>query len=114
MSQTNASTALTHWFTWRHVRFKIIERRNDLNHPAATLLELHVIAARDTPVPITATGFKSHFISAEEIAEAGGPVALFTTWLDHEARSKAYQRADFLWRQGDLLDQLALDEDRDA
>ena len=78
-------------------------------------MQLHVIAARDTPCPITTTGYLAHQIGAEELADAGGAVAFFTTWMNREAATKRYQLMEFRWRQGDMIDQLALtDEDRDA
>ena len=107
------STTLTHWFTWRHVRCKIIERPRYLSD-TQTLLELHVIAARDTPVPIATTGFHAHFIETAELKAAGGPVPFFTDWMNREAKTRTYQRAEFLWRQGDMIDNLALDGDREA
>ena len=101
MRAPRASTALTHWFTWRHVRCKVIETPNSF--AGLTHLELHAIAARDVPLPITHTGYKSHFVATQALAEAGGAVAMFTRWMDTEATSKAYRDAEFLWRQGDLF-----------
>lgn len=48
------------------------------------------------PLPITETGYRSHFLSGEDIATAGGPVAYVTAWLNHMARSKewiAYEKS---------------------
>ena len=104
----NVNTPFAHWFTWRHVRCKINERPRYLGNDT-TLIELYVIAARDTPVPITATGFLAHFIATDALQTAGGPVAFFTAWMDREAKGKRYQSAEFLWRQGDLLDPLELE-----
>lgn len=105
------TTALTHWFRWRHVTCKIVEKPQYLGD-VDTLLELHVIAARDTPVPITSTGFLAHFMTASALRAAGGPIAFFMDWMDRDARTKAYKDAEFLWRQGDLFERLALDGDR--
>lgn len=106
MSRARASTALTHWFTWRHVRCKVVEIPDYF--PGQTHLELHAIAARDVPLPITSTGYRSHFIEAETLAAAGGAAAFFTAWMNAEAQTKTYQTAEFRWRQGDLLDLLEL------
>ncbi len=112
MSTRHAATALTnaehgprtHWFTWRHVRCKIVETPNSF--AGQTHLELHAIAARDVPLPITQTGYRSHFMDAHALAAAGSAVAFFTAWMNEEAKSKAYQNAEFRWRQGDLFDRL--------
>lgn len=111
MGQRQASTALTHWFRWRHVTCKVIERPRYLGD-CDTLLELHIIAARDTPVPITSTGYLAHFMATAALDHAGGPVAFLSTWMDREARCKDYQKAEFLWRQGDLFERVAQDPDR--
>lgn len=48
------------------------------------------------PLPITETGYRSHFLSGEELAARGGPVAYVETWLNDAARTsewKAYVAA---------------------
>lgn len=104
MSRARASTALTHWFTWRHVRCKVIETPDYF--AGQTHLELHAIAARDVPLPITQTGYRSHFIAAQALVAAGGAVAFFTAWMDAEAQSRSYRNAEFRWRQGELFPEL--------
>ena len=47
----------------------------------------------------------------DELAAAGGAVAFMTAWLNREALTKRYQKTENRWRQGDLLDRLALDKD---
>jgi hypothetical protein len=37
------------------------------------------------------------------ITKAGGPVNFFQRWIDSEATTKAWAKADFKWRQGDLF-----------
>lgn len=111
MRQARSRTALTHWFTWRHVRCKLVKRPHPLGQATDTLLELHVIAARDTPVPLTATGFRAEFVSADVLRHAGGAVAYIAALKDREAKVRPYQRAEFLWRQGNLFDPLDLDDE---
>ncbi|MGD9830674.1 MAG: hypothetical protein AB7U66_18285 [Hyphomicrobiaceae bacterium] len=107
-ARLRASTC-THWFTWRHLRCKLDETCNFLSL-GWTLLQLRVIAARDTPCPITTTGFLAHQIDAEALAAAGGAVAFMSAWMDREAESKAYTAAMLRWRQGDLFDHAGLEE----
>jgi hypothetical protein len=94
-------TTRTHWFTWRHVRCKVLETSQFGR--LGTLLQLEVIASRDTPVPITRTGYLAHGIDSEELS------------LDREAAKRAYKKSEARWRQPDLLELLeSIDRDRDA
>ncbi len=95
--------ARTYWFTWRHTRFKLTETPNP-SFSGWIVLRLDAIASRDTPVPVTPTGFLMHAMEAEALADAGGAVAFITDWLDRQAATKAYQEREFLWRQGDFFD----------
>lgn len=36
-------------------------------------------------LPVTETGYRSHFMSKGTVAEHGGAVAFAVAWLDHEA-----------------------------
>ena len=53
-------------------------------------LQIRVKHAR--PIPITDTGYRSHFASPADVEEMGGPVAYVTAWLDAMAQSKAWKR----------------------
>lgn len=55
-------------------------------------LEIEAIAPERAPLPITETGYRSHFTTAHAVAAMGGPVALVLTWLNEEAASPAWQR----------------------
>ncbi len=37
------------------------------------------------PLPVTETGYRSHFMDKGAVAHHGGAVAFVTAWLDHEA-----------------------------
>jgi orotate phosphoribosyltransferase len=42
-------------------------------------------------LPITETGYLSHFVAADAIDEAGGPVAYVVAWLDRAAQDKEWK-----------------------
>jgi hypothetical protein len=69
-------------------------------------LELRVIAPEGVPIPVTETGYRSHFVYPALIGYAGGPVGYLRRWLDQEAGSPAYRRALDRWRQLELFDAL--------
>jgi hypothetical protein len=54
-------------------------------------LEVSAIAPDRAPLPFTETGYRSHFLPAEQIDSAGGPVAYVLAWLEEAAKSPAWQ-----------------------
>jgi hypothetical protein len=74
-------------------------RRLTIEHHEAWIAGADHLAIRSEdrePLPITETGYRSHFFSGEKLAARGGPVAYVTAWLDDAARTsewKAYVAA---------------------
>lgn len=74
-------------------------RRLTIEHHEAWIAGADHLAIRSMdrePLPITETGYRSHFLSGEELAARGGPVAYVIAWLDDAARTaewKAYVAA---------------------
>jgi len=67
-------------------------------------LELRVLAPEGVPIPVTETGYRSHFLPRGYVEQAGGPVAYVRSWLEREAPSPAYRYALARWRQLELFD----------
>ncbi|MFZ6047399.1 hypothetical protein ACFW0H_14935 [Pseudomonas sp. CR3202] len=67
------------------------------------LAHLQISAAGRTPLPISETGYRSHFERADNIAAAGGAVAYARAWLDQAARSPAWIEAQQEARQMSLF-----------
>ncbi len=53
-------------------------------------LQIRVKHAR--PLPITETGYRSHFASPADVEHMGGPAAYVEAWLDAMAQSKTWKR----------------------
>ena len=105
MAAHNRKSAVTKSrFNWRDITLGVTCTPNYISN-GGTHLELRVLAPKGAPVPITTTGYLSHFIDADELAAAGGAVPLFTAWLEREAKTKSWLNAEFRWRQGDLFAQ---------
>ena len=49
-------------------------------------LEIESIAPERTPLPVTETGYRSHFTRPDVIEAAGGPSAFVRAWLDDAAK----------------------------
>ena len=87
---------------WRHVTCRIVETRNFLT-PGTTQLEIRVIRPKGAPLPITTTGYCAEYVSALVISNAGGAHLFITQWLNKEAASKSYIKAESEWRQPSLF-----------
>lgn len=66
-------------------------------------IEIESIKPTRAPLPVTETGYRSHFISALELINAGGPVAFVRAWLDQMAMSKEWRAKATVRAQGDLF-----------
>lgn len=78
-----------HTITWRGVQIEITftpEAFGVVDH-----IELR--AAAKAPLPVTETGYRSHFMSKGAVQECGGAVAFVTAWLDHEAECMGWGAA---------------------
>jgi hypothetical protein len=66
-------------------------------------VEIESLRPKKAPLPVTETGYRSHFMPPLELMNAGGPVAFVTAWLDQEAKGKAWSKAVTVKAQGDLF-----------
>ena len=66
-------------------------------------IEVESIKPKKAPLPITATGYLSHFIPALQLINAGGPVTFVLAWIDSETRGKVWQKQAATKAQGDLF-----------
>lgn len=96
----------THTIIWRGITIEVRydERWLDSDGPLSIAhLELSTLDPERAPLPMTETGYRSHFTPATVIAEAGGPVAFVRAWLDHAAASKAWKNEEGTARQMTLF-----------
>lgn len=98
-AQKKAATAK---LVWRDVTCRVRHTPNYLSK-GWSHIEIIVVTPKRAPLPITETGYRSHFLDEELLKKAGGPVRFFLDWIEREATTKAWAKADFKWRQGDLF-----------
>ncbi|HEY2068093.1 MAG TPA: hypothetical protein VGG48_00940 [Rhizomicrobium sp.] len=55
-------------------------------------LEIEAVSPKRAKLPITDTGYRSHFLARASVEQAGGPVAYVRAWLDHAAKAPAWKR----------------------
>lgn len=96
-----------HEITWRGIRIALSYEPRWLNLSDeygldTAHLEIEAVQPKRAMLPITETGYRSHFTSAATVASYGGPVAFVRAWLDEEAASPAWRR------QAEAARQLAL------
>ena len=95
--------------TWNGIRIEILYRpdaspafRRSYGQPLDHL-EIRSLAPEREPLPITETGYLSHFTARNVIEEGGGPAALVLAWLDHYAQSPVWQAQHITRQQLDLF-----------
>lgn len=85
--------------TWRGIEVNVEHTVNW----AAHMDHIAVTTVSRVALPITETGYKSHFLSPEKIAEYGDTVSYVLAWLEHEAESKAWKTHEAKTRQLELF-----------
>ena len=55
-------------------------------------LEIEAIAPEGAPLPISETGYRSHFTSAKTVAAYGGPVNYVDAWLETDSLTPDWLR----------------------
>jgi hypothetical protein len=97
-----------HEMTWTNpidgsaVLLRITHRR-DYFEKGTDHLAIESIAPEKAPTPITETGYLSHFMSAEALREAGGPVRYVEEWLARAGQAKEWRQHELKRRQGNLF-----------
>ena len=95
------SVTTTHKLAWRDVTCRVRHTPNYISK-GWSHIEIIVLRPKGAPLPITQTGYLSHFLYEEHLATAGGPVAFFLDRIEREARTKQWAKAEFKWRQLEL------------
>lgn len=66
-------------------------------------LEIRVLSPKGAIIPITDTGYRSHFISSVYVDSAGGPVPYVRAWLDSAATASGWRKREIASRQLSLF-----------
>ncbi|WP_127145414.1 hypothetical protein [Pelagibacterium montanilacus] len=75
--------------TWRGIALEITftpEKFGLVDHT-------EIMSENRVPLPVTETGYRSHFIPVGAVTDHGGAVAFVTAWLDHEAERTGWSGA---------------------
>lgn len=92
---------------WREIAIEIRWEPNWLNLTAkgynAAHLEIESLGPKRAPLPISMTGYRSHFTSPETIAAYGSPVAYVEAWLDAKSQTPDWLDSEQQRRQLSLF-----------
>jgi hypothetical protein len=66
-------------------------------------IEIESIKPKKAPLPITETGYRSHFLRSEEVTREGGLQSFVTAWLNREAATKEWRKRALAAAQDDLF-----------
>ena len=91
-----------HKLLWRDVSCRVRHTPNYISK-GWSHIEIIVLKPKGAPIPITSTGYLSHFLDAEMLAAAGGPVRFFLDWIERESRTRQWAKTEFRWRQLELF-----------
>jgi len=64
---------------------------------------MEIIADDRHPLPVTETGYRSHFCHRSDVEAHGGPVGFAIAWLDNEADTPEWKARLAAFRQPSLF-----------
>jgi hypothetical protein len=89
---------------WGDVLLEISYERNWMGmKDGIAHLEIRVLGPKGAIIPLTDTGYRSHFISSLYVEAAGGAVPYVRAWLDTEATKPAWKKRELASRQLSLF-----------
>jgi hypothetical protein len=88
---------------WRDVLLEISYERDYMGSAPVAHLQIQVLSPKGAIIPITETGYRSHFISSIYVEGAGGPVGYVCEWLDSEAETPVWKKKEEAARQLSLF-----------
>ena len=93
------SAPITTMLIWNGINIIVIHTPNyagEIDH-----VELHT--ENRQRIPVTDTGYRSHFCHESQIEPYGSALSFVQAWLDHEAQSPEWRAYEFASRQLDLF-----------
>ncbi|PTS74737.1 hypothetical protein DBR17_16655 [Sphingomonas sp. HMWF008] len=93
------SAPITIMLIWNEIKIMVTHTPNRFGE--TDHIELH--AEHRQRLPITETGYRSHFCHESQIEPHGSALAYVQAWLDHEATKPEWRAYEFASRQMSLL-----------
>jgi hypothetical protein len=89
----------TYSLRWQNIDLEVTWERNWLNigregDRDVAHLVIQSVNPLDAPLPITGTGYRSHFTNEQTVMALGGPVAFVEAWLEAESQLPDWHDAE--------------------
>lgn len=88
---------------WHGICVEVSYEPDWLRSAGVAHLQLQSVAPEGAPLPVTETGYRSHFTSTDDVLAEGGPLAYARAWLDDAAAAPAWRAQEEAARQFTLL-----------
>jgi hypothetical protein len=94
---------------WRGIKLSVsyeadwLGMSKQMPQAATSHLEIRTVSPAQAALPVTDTGYRSHFLPSGAVESAGGPVAYIQAWLDEAAKAPSWKRKDEQSRQLSLF-----------
>ena len=105
MTPSRERHILTETLHWQHITLSVSYEANWLNMPECPTAHLQVRSASPErePLPITKTGYRSHFLPTGIVEAYESPADYVRQWLDEAMLSPAWQQFAMQRRQVSLF-----------
>ncbi|MEJ1967452.1 MAG: hypothetical protein WDN03_02260 [Rhizomicrobium sp.] len=88
---------------WQGITISVSYQRGYASMRDLTHLSIQIVEPSTSTLPITGTGYRSHFLSEAKVVEWGGPLGYIRAWLDAEAATPKWQAQQAARRQLSLF-----------
>lgn len=99
----NGRSESSHEATWRGIAFQVRYKAGHYVSDSVTIDWIEIRTENRVPLPVTDTGYLSHFMPATHLESYDGPIAYVMAWLDHEEQATGWRAEDLENRQLPLL-----------
>lgn len=93
------STTTTQTLDWRGILIQVsFEEQKYIDH-----LQIETLEPARAPLPMTETGYRSHFVSCGIVQGHGGPLEYVARWLEDASKDRGWIEAKAASRQFSLF-----------
>lgn len=96
---SHSRNILIEMLDWRGLLIEVRYEPQWLGGDLTAHLQLEVLEPARAAMPVSETGYRSHFLPCGRVEEAGGPAAYAAAWLDHAASDRSWIEFEAASRQ---------------